>query len=57
MDPAFIKSLPRKPHDQTSNQLWMGIQLADSSNADLLKTTAKELKAGGWIAVYSKMVR
>lgn len=56
MDPAFIKSLPRKPHDQTSNQLWMGIQLAQTSNTELLKTTAKELKAEGWLATYSKMV-
>ncbi|KAK6380873.1 hypothetical protein LTS17_005074 [Exophiala oligosperma] len=55
MDPGFIKSLPRKPHDQTSNQLWMGIQLAHTSNTELLKTTAKELKAEGWLATYSKM--
>lgn len=56
MDPTFIKSLSRKPHDMTSNQLWLGIQLAHGSNTELLKATAKELKAHGWLAVYSRMV-
>jgi transaldolase len=56
MDPTFIKSLPRKPHDKTSNQLRMGIQLAHTSNTKLLKSTAKEFKATRGLALYSKMV-
>ena len=56
MDPTFIRSLPFKPHDQTSNQLWQGIQLSHASNAELLKETAKELAGKGWLAVYTRMV-
>jgi transaldolase len=56
MDPTFIESLPRKPHDKTSSQLPMGIQLAHTSNTELLKITAKEFKATGGLAVHSKKV-
>ncbi|KPI40124.1 Transaldolase [Cyphellophora attinorum] len=55
MDPEFIKSLPSKPYDQTSNQLWMGIQLAHTTNRELLARTARELIDSGWLAVYTKM--
>lgn len=56
MDPDYIKSMPIKPHDQTSNQIWLGIQLAHASNAAALKQTAKELAGEGWLAIYSRMV-
>ena len=56
MDPEYIKSMPFKPHDQTSNQLWVDIQLGHPSNADLLAQTAAELKKSGWLAVYTRMV-
>lgn len=56
MDPEYIKSMPIKPHDQTSNQLWVDIQLHHPSNADLLVETAKELKDKGWLAIYTRMV-
>ncbi|KAK5994338.1 Transaldolase [Cladobotryum mycophilum] len=55
MDPDYIKSMPIKPHDQTSNQLWVDIQLGHPSNAELLAQTAKELKSEGWLAVYTRM--
>lgn len=48
--------MPIKPHDQTSNQLWQGIQLSHASNATLLAETAKELARNGWLAVYTRMV-
>lgn len=57
MDPEYIKGLPFKPHDQTSNQLWVDIQLGHESNRELLLQTAKELKGEGWLAVYNRMVR
>jgi hypothetical protein len=57
MDPEYIKSMPIKPHDQTSNQLWVDIQLGHESNAELLAQTAKELKNQGWLAIYTRMVR
>ncbi|KJR90067.1 transaldolase [Sporothrix schenckii 1099-18] len=57
MDPNYIKSmLPKiRFHDQTSNQLWVDIQLGDESNAELLKQTAAELKDAGWLAIYTRM--
>ncbi|EOO02401.1 putative transaldolase protein [Phaeoacremonium minimum UCRPA7] len=56
MDPEYIKSMqPFKFHDQTSNQLWVDIQLGDESNKDLLAQTAKELKDKGWLAIYTRM--
>ena len=57
MDPEYIKTLPFKPHDQTSNQLWVDIQLGHESNRELLLQTAKELKSEGWLAIYNRMVR
>lgn len=56
MDPEYIKSLPFKPHDQTSNQLFADIQLAHPSNKELLLETARELKDEGWLAIYTRMV-
>ncbi|KAL6859450.1 aldolase [Trichoderma novae-zelandiae] len=55
MDPEYIRSMPIKPHDQTSNQLWVDIQLGHPSNAELLAQTAKELKDKGWLAIYTRM--
>ncbi|KAK2593543.1 hypothetical protein QQS21_008766 [Conoideocrella luteorostrata] len=55
MDPEYIKAMPIKPHDQTSNQLLVDIQLGHESNADLLAQTARELKDQGWLAIYTRM--
>ncbi|PNH44114.1 hypothetical protein VD0004_g3494 [Verticillium dahliae] len=55
MDPEYIKGIPIVPHDQTSNQLWVDIQLGDDSNRELLLETAKELKNDGWLAIYTRM--
>lgn len=56
MDPEYIKAMPIKPHDQTSNQLWVDIQLGHPSNAQLLAETTKELQDQGWLAIYTRMV-
>ncbi|KAF4970366.1 hypothetical protein FZEAL_10058 [Fusarium zealandicum] len=55
MDPEYIKNMPIVPHDQTSNQLWVDIQLGDDSNRDMFLETAKELKDSGWLAIYTRM--
>jgi transaldolase len=57
MDPEYIKSMAPKIkfHDQTSNQLWVDIQLGDASNAELLKQVTAELKDQGWLAIYTRM--
>ncbi|KAL7896015.1 aldolase [Trichoderma sp. SZMC 28014] len=55
MDPEYIKAMPIKPHDQTSNQLWVDIQLGHPSNAQLLVETTKELQDQGWLAIYTRM--
>ncbi|KAI2640215.1 hypothetical protein GGS21DRAFT_537918 [Xylaria nigripes] len=54
MEPEYIKNLPFKPHDQTSNQLLVNTELHRASNADLLRQSAKELKDQGWLAVYTR---
>lgn len=56
MDPEYVKNMPIKPHDQTSNQLLVNIELHNASNAELLRQTAKELKTEGWLAVYTRIV-
>ena len=56
MDPEYIKQMPIVPHDQTSNQLWVDIQLGDESNKAMFQETAKELKDAGWLAIYTRMV-
>lgn len=56
MDTEFIRNLPFKPHDQTSNQLWVDIELGQESNRELLLQTARELKDQGWLAIYTRMV-
>lgn len=57
MDPEYIKSMPIVPHDQTSNQLWVDIQLGHSSNQELFRQVATELKNEGWLAIYTRMVQ
>ncbi|KAJ3557846.1 hypothetical protein NPX13_g9843 [Xylaria arbuscula] len=54
MDPEYIKNMAVKPHDQTSNQLWVNIELHRPNNAQLLRQVAKELKGEGWLAVYTR---
>ncbi|KAI0474361.1 hypothetical protein F4859DRAFT_88314 [Xylaria cf. heliscus] len=54
MEPEYVKNMPVKPHDQTSNQLLVNIELHRPSNAELLQQTAKELKSEGWLAVYTR---
>ncbi|KAG7104787.1 Transaldolase like protein [Verticillium longisporum] len=55
LDKLEEQCMPIVPHDQTSNQLWVDIQLGDDSNRDLLLETAKELKNEGWLAIYTRM--
>ncbi|RFU81094.1 transaldolase [Trichoderma arundinaceum] len=55
MDPEYIKAMPIRPHDQTSNQLWVDIQLGHPSDADLLVRAVKEMKDKGWLAIYTRM--
>ncbi len=56
MDPEYIKNMPVKPHDQTSNQLLVNIELYRANNADILQQVAKDLKGEGWLAVYTRIV-
>ncbi|KAH7123491.1 hypothetical protein B0J13DRAFT_511881 [Dactylonectria estremocensis] len=56
MAPEFIKGMaPFHFHDQTSNQLWVDIQLGDDSNREVFIQTAKDLKDQGWLAIYTRM--
>ncbi|KAL8297354.1 hypothetical protein RB597_006449 [Gaeumannomyces tritici] len=55
MDHDFIKSMPIKPHDQTSNQKFVDLELADPANRDLMVQVAKELKGADWLAIYTRV--
>lgn len=56
MDPAFTKSLPIVPHDMTSNQLWVDIQMDHPDNNQLFKTAIREYKDKGWLRTYTRIV-
>ena len=56
MDPDYIKSMSIKPHDQTSNQLWLHIQLNHTTNKEALENVAKQLRNKGWLAIYARIV-
>ena len=57
MDPSFTKSLPIVPHDMTSNQLWVDIQMDHPDNKELVRNAIREYKSQGWLAVYTRIVR
>jgi transaldolase len=57
MDPTFAKSLPFKPHNQTSNQLLVNEQMSVPENKELFLNAVKEYKDQGWEAVLSRIVR
>ncbi|PSR77322.1 hypothetical protein BD289DRAFT_445513 [Coniella lustricola] len=58
MDTEYIKTMPDRlglvPHDQTSNQLWVDIELHKQSNAELLKQAARELNGKSWLHIYTR---
>lgn len=60
MDAKYIKSIPErlgiKPHDSTSNQLWVDTELYNDANTDLVVQTATELKDKGWLHIYTRVV-
>lgn len=56
MDPTFARSLPFKPHDQTSNQLLVNEQMSIPENKELFLNAVKEYKDQGWEAVLDRIV-
>lgn len=52
LDPTFIKSLPIRCHDQTSNQRIVHDALIDPVNAAIVEQTVRELKGQTWDEVY-----
>ncbi|PVH71905.1 aldolase [Cadophora sp. DSE1049] len=55
MDPKYIKSVPIKLQDQTSNQIWLHMQMSDVSNQATLAAVVAQLKGEHWLAVYRRM--
>jgi len=55
MDPTFARSLPFKPHDQTSNQLLVNEQMSIPENKELFLNAVKEYKDQGWEAVLDRI--
>ena len=56
MDPTFAKSLPFKPHNQTSNQLLVNEQMSVPENKEMFLQAVKEYKDQGWSAVLDRIV-
>lgn len=52
LDPSFIKSLPIRCHDQTSNQRIVHEAITDPTNAYITKAVVEELKGQPWDDVY-----
>jgi hypothetical protein len=57
MDPTFAKSLPFKPHNETSNQLLVNEQISIPENREMFLRAVKEFKDQGWSAVLDQIVR
>ncbi|OBT68862.1 hypothetical protein VE03_02063 [Pseudogymnoascus sp. 23342-1-I1] len=55
MDPTFAKSLPFKPHNQTSNQLLVNEQMSIPENKELFLKAVKERKDQGWEAILTRI--
>lgn len=55
MHPSVAKSLPFKPHDQTSNQLIVNEQLELPENQEIFKQAIAEYGDKGWEAVLDRM--
>ncbi|KAI5884983.1 aldolase [Schizophyllum commune H4-8] len=55
MHPSVAKSLPFKPHDQTSNQLIVNEQIELPENRELLEKAVKEYGSKGWSAVLDRL--
>lgn len=52
LDPVFIKSLPIKCHDQTSNQRIVHDAIVAPENLHIVESAVKELKGRSWDEVY-----
>lgn len=55
-DTDFIKSMPFKPNDATSNQGFIHAALVDPRNKEIVDRTVAELKGESWEAVYAVCV-
>ena len=56
MDPSYSKSLPIRPNDQTSNNLWVNQQMSHPENKVMVLQVCKDLKSQGWKAAYTRIV-
>lgn len=55
MDPTFAKSLPFKPHNQTSNQLLVNEQMSIPENREMFLQAVREYKDQGWEAILDRI--
>lgn len=56
LDPAFIKTLPIKCHDQTSNQRIVHEAIVAPENAHIVEAVVKEFKGQAWEEIYVNSV-
>lgn len=52
LDPAFIQTLPIRPHDQTSNQRIVHEAFVAPENKEIMEKTVKDMKGSSWDDIY-----
>lgn len=57
LDPEYVHNMPIKPHDMTSNQLWVDIELNNPKNAKMVEDVVRECKSEGWLRIYTRLAR
>ena len=57
MDPAIVQSLPFKPHDVTSNNIIVHVQMCKPENKELFDTAVRDYGSLGWSKVRDRLVR
>lgn len=56
MDPEIVKSIPFKPHDVTSNNIIVHVQMCNPLNKKLFDAAVKEYGHLGWSKVRDRLV-
>lgn len=54
---SWIKAVPFKPHDVTSNQIVLQQQMMLPENKEIIEQTIKEMKDKDWLDIHTVLVR
>ena len=56
LDYEFVRSLPIKCHDMTSNPRFVGLEIEDPKNRELVESVIKSMPGADWKDVYATLV-